>query len=245
MYYVVTSDGNVRSYRQKGIAAAMKLQLGEGTEIAEATDKAEDLSKLSTPMLVTLHNLCRPEKPVTRFADRATAEKRLKGVLEVLAKPGEAPVNFENEGSTEGSGGASSDAEEMVEVEDDSPLTPEEFTPDPTKTPEENEAMATAARNARPKKSVKKSAAKKSAAKRAPRADAAPISDATVRKVIKMRADGKSWPEILKELGEKSNNFILRVRPLMKKLDKSSVMAIGPGSPNYGKGAKKGKKGGK
>lgn len=238
MHYVVTPDGMVRSYRQKSIAAAMKLQLGDAFL---ADDTEGGLKDLSTPLLVTLHNLVRPEKPVTRFADRATAEKRLKGVLEVLAKPGEAPVSFE--GSDEGTSGTTE--EEMVEVEDDSPLTAEEFTPDPSKTPEENDAMAAKARSARPKKLVKKSAAKKSGAKRAPRAEANPISDATVRKVIKMRADGKGWPEILKELGEKSNNFILRVRPLMKKLDKSSVMAIGPGSPNYGKGAKKGKKGGK
>lgn len=227
MNFVVTPDGSVRSYRQKSIAAAMANQLKDAGAVLATED---DLSKISTPVLVTLHNVIRPEKPVTRFADRATAEKRMKGVLETLAKPGEAPdlgIAPEDE-TTEDS--------RQIDIEDETPLTPEEFTPDPTKTQEENDAMAAAAKNAR--KTARKSPAKKSAAKKAPRAEANPITDATVRKVIKMRAAGSGWPEILTEIGEKPN-FVLRVRPLMKKLDKSSVMALGPGSPNYGKGKPK------
>lgn len=236
MHYAVSPTGEVRSYRQKTAAEAMAREMNG----FYASDASSSLVNIPTPLLVTLHNLVRPERPVTRFADRATAEKRLQGVLEVLAKPGLALVTDETEEKSaksdpSGDAASSSADEEMVEVDDDSPLTAEEFTPDDSKTPEENEAMATKARSARPKKLVKKSAAKKSAAKRGPRAEANPITDATVRKVIKMRAEGKGWPEILKEFGEKSNNFIHRIRPLMKKIDKSSVLPIGPGSPKYGK----------
>lgn len=227
MHYAVSPDGMVRSYKQKSFAEAMAKQVGG----FYANDASGSLVAIPTPVLVILHNLVRPERPVTRFADRATAEKRLQGVLEVLAKPGEAPDAVTVVEEPEPAG----------EVEDDSPLTPEEFTPDPTKTPEENEAMAAAARKNR----KKSPAAKKpiTAKARAPRV-VATIPEGTVKRVIKMR-ESMGWPEILKELGEKSNNFIHRIRPLMKKLDKSSVLAIGPGSPNYGKGVKKGKKSGK
>lgn len=243
-HYVVSPDGTVRKYSQKSFATAMLAQL-PGT--IYATDA--DLKAIPTPLLVILHNLIRPEKKVVRFADRATAEKRLQGVLEVLAKPGEAPTAVEgaqDEGSTETTAPT---AEEIAAENalDELPLTPEEFTPDPTKSDQENAEMATKARSTRnaarrAAKGGKKGAKKSTGAKRAP---AVSIPESTVRKVIKMRAAGEQWPAILKELGEKSNNFIHRIRPLMKKLDKSSVMAIGPGSANYGKAVKKGKKGGK
>lgn len=256
-HYVVTPDGAVRKYTAKSVAMAMIAQLGTAYY---ATDN--DFKAIPSPVLVTLHNVIRPEKPVTRFSDRATAEKRLTGVLEVLAKPGEAPTTVEgatkDDTTAQGSDSTSADADalpEFTEEEekeqatlDELPLTPEEFTPDSTKSDQENEEMATAAKNTRnanrrtAAKKAKKSAAKKGT-KGTKRAPVLSIPESTVRRVIKMREDGKGWPEILKALGEKSNNFIHRIRPLMKKLDKSSVKQLGPGSPNYGKG--KAKKGGK
>ena len=52
------------------------------------------------------------------------------------------------------------------------------------------------------------------------------ISPATVQRVIKMRAKGKTWIEIVTML-DKPRNFILRIRPLMKKMDRNSVAKRG------------------
>jgi hypothetical protein len=61
------------------------------------------------------------------------------------------------------------------------------------------------------------------------------IDPKVVRKVITLRKQGKSWTEVLEAVGEE-RPFVLRVRPLMKKLDPDSVRSdLGPGSPNYGK----------
>jgi cell pole-organizing protein PopZ len=219
MFYAIAPNGDVRSFKSKTIAQSAATETG-GYFASDATPTDTGLTQVPTPMLVTLHNAIRPEKPVTRFADRKTGETRLKGVLEVLAKPGEAPAVI----------GAIEPSAPAIGAED----AEEEYTNDPSLSEEENNVARAA------KKSARKGAAKKSTAKKGATRSAAPsISDATVRKVIKMRADGKGWPEILKELGEKSNNFIHRIRPLMKAMDKGSVRLVGPGSPNYGKGAAK------
>lgn len=63
------------------------------------------------------------------------------------------------------------------------------------------------------------------------------ISDALVRRVIALRAKGTTWDEILVKL-DKPRSFIFKVRPLMKKIDRKSVAAIGRGSKNYGKGGR-------
>lgn len=214
MFYAILPDASVFSYKRIANATD-KATEGNGWVGSDATATDTGLTNVPTPMLVALHNAIRPEKPVTRFADRKTGETRLKGVLEVLAKPGEIV-----------------EAPEVPETDVEEEDT---YTPDPALSAEEND-MARAA-----KKTAKK-AAKKTTTKKAttPRAEKATISDAVVKRVIKMRADGKGWPEILTALGETSNSFILRVRPLMKAIDKSSVKKMGPGSPNYGKG-KKGK----
>lgn len=212
MFYVILPDASVLSYKRIANATD-KATEAQGWVGSDATETDTGLTNVPTPMLVALHNAIRPEKPVTRFADRTTGETRLKGVLEVLAKPGEiveAP-----------------DAPE-TEVEEDP------YIPDPALSAEEND-MARAAKKSAKKKTTKKSATKKTST---PRAEKAPISEAIVKRVIKYRADGKGWPEILTTLGETSNNFIHRIRPLMKAVDKSSVKKMGPGSPNYGKGKK-------
>lgn len=48
------------------------------------------------------------------------------------------------------------------------------------------------------------------------------IKPATVTRVIKMRQKGLTWSEIIDTL-KVPRSFILRVRPLMKKVDKKSV----------------------
>jgi hypothetical protein len=153
----------------------------------------DDLKGVPMPLLIALHNLIRPERPVTRFSDRATAEIRLKGVLEVLAKPGDAAPTPTPapavEGSTVGSEGSEGPAGSPSSTEDTTVATK-------TKKAKKDRISA-----------------------------ATPISDATVRKCIKLRGEGVAWPEILKQIGEKPS-FVLRVRPLMKKEDKSSVRKI-------------------
>lgn len=195
--YVVYPTGRVLWYKNGTLAEAVR-QADDKFGAVVATD--EDISQVRTSVLVTLHNLIRPEKPVTRFSDRETAEKRMKGVLEVLAKPGEpvAPQSQSQEQPTQQEP-TTTDAADAV-----SPTT-------------EDADMAT---------KTKGSTKKRTTTKTTPRANAAaPISEATVKRCIKARADGKGWPEILKDIGEKPS-FVLRVRPLMKAMDKASVRKL-------------------
>lgn len=216
-HFVVTPTGLVLKLKT-AFAAEQYAASVEGAVTADDTEHG--LTNVPTPLLVLLYNLIRPEKPITKFADRKTAETRMKGVLDALSKPApklpDEPAE-ETESSTE-------------------PAADDSETPNDAPPSEGEDDMAT--------KSARKrgAAAKKTTAKKTSggtRSNAAKeISEATVRKVIKMRADGASWPEVIKSLDE-SNNFVHRVRPLMKKVDRSSVKPMGPGSPNYGKGKKK------
>ena len=214
MFYAISKDGaSVLSYKKVANATDKATEIG-GYVGSDATDTDTGLTNVPAATLVALHNIIRPEKPVTRFSDKITGEKRLKGVLEVLSKPG--------------------DIVEVPEVEVEEEVE-EAYIPDPALSAEENDKMAAAKKSA--KKGAKKTTAKKASAKKAGTPKKT-ISDAVVARVIKMRADGKGWPEILTALGETSNSFIHRVRPLMKAVDKSSVKKMGPGSPNYGKAKK-------
>jgi hypothetical protein len=92
-HYVITTDGAVTSFKTAAQATAASAEIQQSVT---ATDK--DLTNVGMPLLVVLHNLIRPERPIKKFADRPTALKRLEGVLEALAKPGQvigtiAPAN--------------------------------------------------------------------------------------------------------------------------------------------------------
>lgn len=177
-YFVVTPGAHV--YRCHNLAQCGPLIDGiEGAVIANDND----MKKIPSAVLVKLHNRARPERPITKFSDRATAEKRLQGVLDLLAT--DAP---------------SSD------------VTP---TPTPVATP-------------------KKGAAKKTATPKAAKVTAPGIDDDTVRQTIELRKAGKTWTEIVAELGV-AQNFVLRVRPYLRAADKTMVKALGPGTANYGK----------
>jgi hypothetical protein len=89
-FFVVIDSGataTVYSYRNASLAAAAAAELGG----VAATDS--NLKDVETRTLVKLHNELRPDRPVTKFSDRATAEKRLRGALEVLAKAGPQPAS--------------------------------------------------------------------------------------------------------------------------------------------------------
>lgn len=184
-YYAVMPDAKV--YRCASVKQALTI---EGAVAASDTD----LSEVPTALLVKLHNLVRPERPVVRFSDRATAEKRLEGVLDLLAKPlpgGEAQPKSEEKPSKGKRG-------------------------EPVVTPMFSKPKGEGAkRGAKPKE----------------------ISEELLRRTMALRAKGMNWFAIIEELGQ-PRNFILRVRPLMRELDPTSVKDIGPGSPNYGKGPK-------
>lgn len=189
LHFVVTTDGAVRSYKKVGQATAMALQLNTaslqagGSQVAyPATDA--DLSQLPSSLLVVLHNLIRPEKPIKKFADRETAEKRMKGVLEVLAKPGEAPTDEPVEGAAE-----TTEEEGTTESTESSPTT----------TNEEGTDMATKAAKKSGRKAAKKTTTTTEAGAGRPSAFAGKI----IRKVAtgNPRREGslgyKSW-EVLK-----------------------------------------------
>ena len=76
-FYAVLPDTTV--YRCKTAADVSRI---EGA--FPATDS--DVSKLPTSLIVKLYNRVRPERPVTKFAYRAVAEKQMSGVLDFLAK---------------------------------------------------------------------------------------------------------------------------------------------------------------
>jgi hypothetical protein len=195
MFYAISPTGDVYSYKRIANATDKATEVN-GFVGSDATESDTGLTNVPTPLLVILYNLIRPEKPVARFADRKTGETRMKGVLEVLSKPGDLPI--------------------ITETDPSNPAPSAEETDMATKT------------------KAKKTATKKASTAKTPRAPKAEISEAIVKRVIKKRADGVSWPEICTELGE-GTSFIHRIRPLMKKMDRSSVAKLGPGSPNYGK----------
>jgi hypothetical protein len=234
-HFAVTADVRVLSFRKRADA----LDFVERTDGAVyASDDAETgLNNVSTPMLVKLYNVIRPEKPITKFTNRETAVTRMKGVLDALAVVGivpPAPV-VEEEPAYVGS----EQGEQAAAHEDSTAPASDDSANDAPPTTEED-TMASKKKSTAKKSTAKKSAAKKATTPRAPRSPEIP--EATVRKVIRMRSEGIGWPEILKEYGEKTHAFIHRIRPLMKKLDKSSVKPMGPGSPNYGKGKAPAKK---
>jgi hypothetical protein len=217
-HFVVTPSGLVLKVKS-AYGAEEYAKTVEGS--VTATDDPETgLANVPTPLLVVLYNIIRPEKPIQKFADRKSAEKRMIGVLDALSKPAPKPVEEPADDS----------GEEPASLADDSE-TPNDAPPS-----EGDTDMATKSARKRTT-TAKKTTAKKATG--ATRTNAAKeITEATARKVITMREKGASWPEVIKELGE-TNNFVHRVRPIMKKLDKSSVKPMGPGSPNYGKGATK------
>jgi hypothetical protein len=86
MHYFISPDGTqVLSFPKEKNARA-KVKEVEGSFYA--SDAPSTLADLPLTLLVTLHNIIRPEKPVRKFADRDTATKRMAGVLEALATPG-------------------------------------------------------------------------------------------------------------------------------------------------------------
>jgi len=76
-HYAVLPNGGVYRCAKASDAAAILTAF-------PATDR--DLSQIPLPVLVKLFNSVQPDRPIKRFADRATAERRLEGVLEVLAR---------------------------------------------------------------------------------------------------------------------------------------------------------------
>jgi hypothetical protein len=87
-HYFISKDGSqILSFKKEKDARAM-VALNEGSHYTNDTDGSR--GELPMAILVELHNKIRPEKPVKKFADRETAVKRTKGVLELLATPGTA-----------------------------------------------------------------------------------------------------------------------------------------------------------
>jgi hypothetical protein len=167
-HFAVLPTGAVYVFPKR--APALDYVERESTAIYATDDAEVGLKNVPTALLVTLHNAIRPEKPVTRFADRKTAENRLKGVLECLAKPGaSAPVpepraTIESTTVTEDASPASSDT-----PNDAPPATTEDRTM-ATKTARKR---TTTAKKTTAKKTTAKAGAKKATAKTATRRAAA------------------------------------------------------------------------
>lgn len=84
MFYLInTATLAVLALKTLALAEA-NIPDGEGDNFVIVENEA-GMSKLDTATLIRMYNAVRPERPVTRFADRATAEKRVWPVLEYLA----------------------------------------------------------------------------------------------------------------------------------------------------------------
>lgn len=66
------------------LTAAQEAQQGNAGSIM--IEKESDMEQVSSELLVNLHNKIRPEKPIKKFADRATAIKRMYPALDALAE---------------------------------------------------------------------------------------------------------------------------------------------------------------
>ena len=82
IFLVDVANNSVRAYRSAAMAGGAQA---EDIKNQIMIGRIEDMDKLSTATLVALHNIIRPEKPIKKFADRATANKRMFPALEVLA----------------------------------------------------------------------------------------------------------------------------------------------------------------
>lgn len=80
MVYLITVA--TLAVAQFGSASAAESVKQDGQLVLQ---KEDDLTQLSMQDLVRMHNLVRPEKPITKFSDRATANKRMWPVVEYLA----------------------------------------------------------------------------------------------------------------------------------------------------------------
>jgi hypothetical protein len=110
MYYILAPDGRVESFGSAKVAEARRAELSEGTAEgggAWCVSSQASLKDVPTALLITLYNIAASEpeshaKTITKFSDRAVAEKRTWPVIEYLAKPGKAPEVQTADSSEEG-----------------------------------------------------------------------------------------------------------------------------------------------
>lgn len=71
------------------VAAVATLTAAEAAVEQDPTlivvENEQQMDRVPTPLLVKLYNKIRPEKPITKFSDRATANKRMWPALDALA----------------------------------------------------------------------------------------------------------------------------------------------------------------
>jgi hypothetical protein len=94
MYYVISPDGRVESFGKATVADARRAEIGEGAWCVSSQTALKDVP---TTLLIVLYNIAASEpeshaKTITKFSDRAVAEKRTWPVIEYLAKPGTPPA---------------------------------------------------------------------------------------------------------------------------------------------------------
>jgi hypothetical protein len=80
-YYMVTQDGTVYRAATKK-AAIYAADVCGGYEVTE-----DEIDDLPTAVMVLMYNRARPERPITKFRDRAAAGKALAGVMDFLGVP--------------------------------------------------------------------------------------------------------------------------------------------------------------
>lgn len=83
IFLIDVKNNTVRAYRKAAMAGGAQA---DDMDNQVMVGRLEDMDKVPTATLVALYNTVRPEKPIKKFADRATANKRLfPDALELLA----------------------------------------------------------------------------------------------------------------------------------------------------------------
>ena len=82
IYLIDIKNNTVRAFRKAAMAGGAQAD-DYGNQIM--VGRLEDMDKVPVATLVALYNTIRPENPIKKFADRATANKRMFPALEVLA----------------------------------------------------------------------------------------------------------------------------------------------------------------
>jgi hypothetical protein len=101
MYYVLFPDGRVESFGKATIAEARRAEAAAASDLTDppgvyCVSTPAALKDVPTTLLIALYNIAASEpeshaKTITKFSDRAVAEKRTWPVIEYLAKPGTPP----------------------------------------------------------------------------------------------------------------------------------------------------------
>lgn len=98
-YVIGTGRAKIEVFNKANVATARAAELGGVEKGIYCIGSQKDLKDVPSALLIELYNIAASEpeshaKPITKFSDRAVAEKRVFPVIEYLAKPGQYPAEM-------------------------------------------------------------------------------------------------------------------------------------------------------